>query len=410
MASTNNSTVTNDSNEIKVLKLTDENGVIYITDEIDLGGNVCNLPYKSKLVFKGGIIKNGILTGNLTSIESTGVAFDRVTIKGSWDVPLISTKLFANLNYYNSLCDVIALANPNIKNKIIIEKGDYYLKAVNEAESCIELCDNTDLFLEGSIHLLPNSLEHYNILLASGNNISVDGNGTIAGDRPKHLGIKGEWGMGINIYKGHNVSINNITIRDCWGDCIYVGGKSTSVSISNCHINNGRRQGISVTDAVDVVIKDCIILNVSGTNPQYALDLEPNKNCKVDNVLIKNVKVKDCRGGISAFSNGQDGQFIGTVSIIGCSISVIDRRPIRLDYCKKGVVNNNLIYVRNNNSSIRANKVDSLIINDNIIVYDNNTRANLNTKKKKLYGSNSHIEIIEDSKSIISGNSIIVRN
>lgn len=248
---------------------------------------------------KHGVIKNGILIGNNTRINAEGTLFEKVTIKGVWNVPEISTTLFADLSYENALRDVVALANPKVKNRIVIEKGEYKVKAEQKAKVCVPLCSNTDFILKGTIHLEPNEFKHYYIIQANGKNIRIRGNGTIIGDKHTHTGKEGEWGMGIILNGAMNATISGLTIKDCWGDCIYVGGNSRNVIIENCKIDGGRRQGISVTKANGVTIRNCVITNFSGTNPQYAIYVEPNRRDSVDNILIENVTVRDCEGGFA---------------------------------------------------------------------------------------------------------------
>ncbi len=153
---------------------------------------------------------------------------------------------------------------------------------------------------------------------AKGQNITISGKGSIIGDKKTHTGTTGEWGMGIFV-RGRDVCIRNITIRDCWGDCIYVGGNSLNVHIDRCLLDNGRRQGISITSARNVYINDCIIKNVSGTAPQFAIDLEPNKGDTVTNIFIHNVTIQNCVGGITA--NGVvKTAYLGDVFIDNCSV------------------------------------------------------------------------------------------
>ena len=97
------------------------------------------------------------------------------------------------------------------------------------------------------------------------------------------------------------MDIYDLTIRDCWGDCIYIGTESTNVRINSCTLDHGRRQDISITSAGRVMIENCIISNVRGTAPEYAIDIEPNKNDIIESVIIRNVKSIDCKG---AFSRG----------------------------------------------------------------------------------------------------------
>ena len=112
--------------------------------------------------------------------------------------------------------------------------------------------------------------------------ITISGNGSIIGDKDAHKGKDGEWGMGIQIMNSKNVTINGLNISNCWGDCIYIGGKSSYISIVNCNLHHARRQGISVTNAYKCKIDNCKIYDIAGTAPEYGIDFEPNADCTVN--------------------------------------------------------------------------------------------------------------------------------
>ena len=122
------------------------------------------LPKGFVLKANGGVLRNGTIIGNDTKIDGTDTLFDHIIIKGTWNVPYITTRLFANLDYENSLRDVVALANPRIRNRIVIGKGIYYVRTEKESDICISLCSNTDFILEGTIKLLPNDNRIYSIV------------------------------------------------------------------------------------------------------------------------------------------------------------------------------------------------------------------------------------------------------
>ena len=347
---------------------------IIIDKDVDLKGNVCKISSNKILVFKGGLIKNGVLLGNMTKIEGKGKAFNRVTIKGSWNVPEISTKLFADLSYENSLRDVVALAHPKVKNRIVIEKGEYKVKAEQKAKVCIPLCSNTDFILKGTIHLEPNEFKHYYIVQAKGVNINIEGKGTIIGDKHTHTGNEGEWGMGIDLKGAINATVSGLTIRDCWGDCIYVGGNSRNVIIENCKIDGGRRQGISVTKVNGVTIRNCTIKDVGGTAPEYAIDVEPNRRDSVDYILIENVTVRDCEGGFlvvhGAPKDGAKTPWTGNVTIRNCDVRCKKKYPVRVVRCEKIEIDKCILYAPDGLSAITIAGVGNAIVkNNNISVY-----------------------------------------
>lgn len=383
---------------------------IVIDREINLNGKACKLPKDIILVFKGGIIKNGILLGNMTKIDCKGAAFDRVTIKGSWNIPFISTKLLKDVSYTNALKDVVALAHPKVSNTIIIEKNNYKVKAIKSGDACLSIRSNTDLIVKGTIQLIPNDFKSYSIIQCKGKNIRISGNGTLNGDKHSHLGTEGEWGMGVLFKAAHNASLSGLTIKDCWGDCIYVGGNSKNILIDKCKLDNGRRQGISVTDADSVTIKNCKISNVFGTRPEYAIDLEPNPKDTVDHVIIENVEVQNCVGGIVSSKGKKKAETkkIGSVQINNCSISGTKKRALVIKHCDSAIIESCKVIASNEFPAIST-------INSKHVIVRNNTvkikRSPLFTAKNKIKemlgkGTSSPIEIINSSNKNLMNNKV----
>lgn len=350
---------------------------LLIEHDFDLNGKTCRLPKGITLCMRGGVIKNGFIYGDETRISGKGPFFDKVTICGSWNVPDISTSLFANMDYENSLKDVVALADPKVKNVIVVDEGIYYVRALKRSDACVSLCSNTDFILNGSISLMANGLKGYNIVLAKGDNIRISGKGSIIGDKHTHTGTEGEWGMGVRFHGARNSSIHGLKIQDCWGDCIYVSGNSKNIMIENCHLDHGRRQGISITKADGVTIRNCKITNVGGKNPEYAIDVEPNKGDTVDNVVIENVAIDNCEGGILAVrpvtkKNKKATRWIGNVTIKDCHVTANSKRPMSFRKCDKVLVENNMIYKTNDNPAVNAEHIECIMINNNTIRVNNN--------------------------------------
>ncbi len=138
---------------------------------------------------------------------------------------------------------------------------------------------------------------------------------------------------GINIHECYNVSISNITIEKCAGDCIYIGYKTkpaNRVSMTNLVLDNGRRQGISVTSAENLLIDNCNISNINGTAPQAGIDIEPNANSVITNFAIRNTTIKNVDGAGLAMHNtkinGLDNISIENVIIDGCKYGIGNRR------------------------------------------------------------------------------------
>ena len=391
-----------------------ERDKILIEHDVDLKGAASKLPKGKTLVFKKGTIRNGTLIGSNTQIECKKNAFDKVTIQGKWNVPEISTKLFKDLSYENALKDVVALSNPKVKNTIVIEAGEYTMKAIKGTITCILICDNTELTINGTISLLPNDLKSYNIIAVKGKNVKIGGKGAIIGDKHTHTGTEGEWGMGINLKGAVNVTVSGLTIKDCWGDCIYVGGNSKDVLIERCTLDHGRRQGISVTKADGVTIRNCTITNVSGTNPQRAIDIEPNRPDMVDNILIENVTVRDCEGGFLATrgktKDGAKTPWIGNVTIRNCQVSCKSKLPISIKRCEEVKIEKCTLYAQKGRTAISVIESGKAIVQKNTASIDGSILEKAMNGAKQLLGKGLEpIHVKTTVQSVVKNNKIIER-
>jgi len=259
-----------------------------------------------------------------------------------------------------------------VKNgKLVISEGNYLLRINKEKGACIIVGDNMELIIDGSLQLAPNDYKSCDIIRVAGRNVKIHGKGSIIGDRHEHTGNEGEWGIGIRLKGSSNVTICGLTIADCWGDCIYIGGGSKNTRISDCLLRGSRRQGISITRADGVTISNCRIANISGTNPQYAIDIEPNKGCTVDNVLVKNVTVTGCEGGFRAIAYKKVERNVrtGRVEIRNCTVMARSRHTIQFVGCEQAIVKDCIIKTRKGEKPIHTIKVGHLLEKNNKVIY-----------------------------------------
>ena len=156
------------------------------------------------------------------------------------------------------------------------------------SNSIIYLPDNCKIFLS------PNAKDTYHmILIKNCENVQII-NPRLVGDRAKHLGSKGQWGMGISIYNSSNIKLYNPDIRNCWGDGIYVGRDNPSrnnfdITIYSPQLHYNRRNGISIISGENIVLNSPVISNTNGASPMCGIDLEPNSNeDNLDNITINN--------------------------------------------------------------------------------------------------------------------------
>lgn len=196
---------------------------------------------------------------------------------------------------------------------------DYLQKAINENKVLLmpdfpilidwrglNLRSNMTLIFQSKSKLImkPNDKSNYHILgFQNISNVKVFGP-NIQGDRDKHANVKGEWGHGIKIFGSKTIKIYNANITDCWGDGIYVGRGiepySEDIEINGGHIDNIRRNGISIISCKNLLVKNVIISNTNGTLPMAAIDLEPNSpEEELRNINIQNIKT--INSGYSGF-------------------------------------------------------------------------------------------------------------
>ena len=282
---------------------------------------------------------------------------------------VILSCLFASLSGEAS---IISSDGGYIANgRFVIPEGNHIVKITKEKGAWLIVGDNTELVIDGNIQLEGNGFSSCDIIRVTGRNVRIKGKGSIVGDRDTHKGKNGEWGMGIRLHGATDITLSGLTIKDCWGDCIYVGGKSKNIKIDNCVLRGSRRQGISITKANSVTVSNCRIADISGTNPQYAIDIEPNKHCVVDNVLIRNVTVTGCEGGFraligkKAFGNAR----IGKVEIRNSHVMAKTRHTLHFAGCEQAIVSDCIIETRKGERPILSRHVGTLTEKNNKVIY-----------------------------------------
>jgi|GEM_PF-4532759 len=166
----------------------------------------------------------------------------------------------------------------------------------------------------------PNGYAAYCVFaIVNSSNITIKG-GTIIGDVGKHKYTASkdspthEWGFGIIVSAGTDVTIKGVTIKKTTGDGIILEGsydyirnggrESSNVRITGCDISDCRRQGISVVGAVNSEIDNNKIYNISGTDPQYGIDVEPELDYSVTGLKIHSNTIYGCSGGAISCCKG----------------------------------------------------------------------------------------------------------
>ncbi|HEX5306320.1 MAG TPA: right-handed parallel beta-helix repeat-containing protein [Dyella sp.] len=182
---------------------------------------------------------------------------------------------------------------PSTGGTVTVPAGRYMINAL----SSIRMRSHTRLKLDPSAQLvaIPNNQGRSYVVRVWGvSDVEVTG-GQIIGERVKHIGTSGEWGMGVDVRSSKNVYLHDFKVSDCWGDGVYVGANgsagnavpSTYVTINHIVSNNNRRQGLSLTVVDKVFVYNSIFSNTHGTAPQAGIDIEPMSQGASSNVRIE---------------------------------------------------------------------------------------------------------------------------
>lgn len=197
---------------------------------------------------------------------------------------------------------------PEKGGAITIPRGLHYINA----EHGIRLRSGVTMNLENGaiLRAIPTSSSKYSIIeIYNSSNVKIIG-GRIIGERASHLGVGGEWGMGISIRGSEDVEIHDVEISECWGDGIYIGSHPKNnlqtpcgnILIERVTCVDNRRQGLSITSCRGAKIIDSKFIKTSGASPASGIDLEPNKGQSVTDVLVSNCDLNDNFGSGIIFS------------------------------------------------------------------------------------------------------------
>jgi hypothetical protein len=77
---------------------------------------------------------------------------------------------------------------------------------------------------------------------------------------------------GVTISGSTNVTLDQVTTRDIYGDAVYIANHSSDITIRRCTVEHAGRQGVAVVGGQQVTIERCNFESVS----RSVVDLEPN--------------------------------------------------------------------------------------------------------------------------------------
>lgn len=201
-------------------------------------------------------------------------------------------------------------ANTNGISTVIFPSGTYKVSANtadNNFYAALTVHSGQRLVFDAAtLQLTANGYDFYAVLnIHNVNNIAIEGDLTIIGDRESHTATTGESGHGIRIVNSHNVHVSDVNIRYTWGDGVCVGGNGTmdeiaqNVTLERIRTYKCSRNGLSIIEADGVVVRDCDFTYTDRTDPQYGIDVEPNLGTAT-NITIENVRMLN--NGVGSFS------------------------------------------------------------------------------------------------------------
>ena len=144
-------------------------------------------------------------------------------------------------------------------------------------------------------------------------NIEISG-GTIIGEL-KATGKAGEGVMGIRVQYAKNIYIHDVTVKECRGDGIYIGGNgkgSTNICITGCTIEDNSRNCLGIVSAHNVYVDNCKVSGAGGLfggkAPRACILIEKNKGDETcTDIVIKNSTIDNeevCKAQSEAYAFG----------------------------------------------------------------------------------------------------------
>lgn len=183
--------------------------------------------------------------------------------------------------------DTLAVKTAFDMGKTVLIVNDYAVMPESDGAAVVEIDTPHTVTGGGSLKILPNGFDGYNIFYVTGENVTIE-NVTLIGDKDTHTGNTGEHGNLLAVY-GKNVRVENVKCEKAWGDGIYVRS-AEDVHIDGVTCDNNRRNAISVTSGSRIFIENSSFINTSGTAPEAGIAIEANYatdliDCRVVNCI-----------------------------------------------------------------------------------------------------------------------------
>lgn len=158
---------------------------------------------------------------------------------------------------------------------------------------------------------------------------------------------KAEWRHVLDLRSCTNVRIRGLTLTESGGDGIYLGTAKAGVPNKDVHIKDvvcdrNYRQGISVINAENLLIEDCVLSNTGGTAPQAGIDFEPNH----PNERVVNCTFRRC------VSRGNAGSgFLAALHQLSASSAPVS---LRFEQCRSEAEGHSAVSIHTGNAPEKA--------------------------------------------------------
>ena len=257
--------------------------IVYVKEDVDLGGRTIYLSKKSKLICRGGSIIDGEVVFNETELSGEPSIYCRVsgtvrnkTIIVDWF--LLDTDL--DHLYDNGVFLLSGFST-------IEFHGKEYVSRVRGRNSGITL---SDVAIEGNGATLMakagGSTSQSLLMFSSCSNISikdlvlVGSEETATEEGARH---------NLSLYNCENIKLENVISLNAFTDGLYIR-KSNHLVINGYKAYQSGRQGCSVTAGNDILFQNCLFDGSYRVAPMAGLDIEPN----YDSDIVDNITVTGC--------------------------------------------------------------------------------------------------------------------
>ncbi|MCC2600009.1 hypothetical protein [Sphingobacterium sp. FBM7-1] len=175
------------------------------------------------------------------------------------------------------------------------QTGSYYLSRQLIVPSNINIiCDKGVVFK--ATDDLNQDFRRFEVLFRfeGSRNVSFDGNGAKFYMNKKFYNK--EFNHLFMVNGATNIVLKNIVAENSGGDGFYIGAVRTKqlfskdIRILNCVSRYNRRQGLSITSAVNFYAENCEFSYTSGTLPEAGVDVEPG----LPTAVLSKIRFKDC--------------------------------------------------------------------------------------------------------------------